>query len=180
MAARPSCVPGRGCLALRVGCWAARRRPRTSSRTSGFGGRPLIGPRSAIRWPSWSRRPRDSRSTCSVRPRAQRDLCRAKAAGAGRHQRRSGLGGRAGRGVEPSGATSAGEALANRARGVRASRGLQLSLPEDCRPPSSRRSQRAAGRQQSAGACFGKTARARESGQAAAPAQCVRCRCEDG
>ena len=41
---------------------------------------------------------RDQRAP--VRSRAQRDLCRPMAAGAGRHQHRSGLEGRAGRGVE--------------------------------------------------------------------------------
>ena len=91
-----------------------------------------------------------------------------------------GLGAERGEALNVCGAASAGEALANRARGVRASRGLQLSLPGDCRHPSGRRSQRAAARHQSAGACVGRTARARESGRAAAPARCVRCRREDG
>ena len=42
-----------GCLASPIGCWAVRRRPKTSCRTSGSGGRPLIEARSAIRWRSW-------------------------------------------------------------------------------------------------------------------------------
>ncbi len=58
--ARPRLFP------LRFGCWAAQPRPRTSSRTSGFGGRPLTGTRCAIRWRSSLPRPRDSRSTCST------------------------------------------------------------------------------------------------------------------
>ena len=45
---------------------------------------------------------------------------------------------------------------------------------EIARHPSGRRSQRAAARHESAGACVGRTARTRESGRAAAPAQCVR------
>jgi Sigma-70, region 4 len=36
------CVPGRDCLASPIACWAAWRKPKTSCRTSGFGGRPLI------------------------------------------------------------------------------------------------------------------------------------------
>ena len=91
-----------------------------------------------------------------------------------------GLGTERNRGRGPCGAASAGEAHANRARGVPVSRGLQLSLSGDCRHPSGRRSQRAAARHQSAGACVERTVRACEFDRAATPAQCVRCRCEDG